>query len=293
MKKYSDIVGDGGSKIIEQVTEKMEYLHQQMESIKYKAAVLSGKGGVGKSTITALLGLHMANLGYKTGILDTDLNGASIPAFLDIETDQIFIKSNRITPAKGILGVKVMSLDLFISKKEKPTTWNGPSATHPWLSTMEATAVRELLSDTDWGELDLLFFDLPPMLSRMNDISGLIPQLDGCIIVTIPSEISHIITLKTINSIRKLNIPILGLVENMREFYCPHCGKENNLFGDNDLQEAYEYMQVPYFGKIPFDQSLVKLSKGMLKQTVQNNEALPMSEVFSSICKKTLKALEG
>ena len=158
---------------------------------------------------------------------------------------------------------------------------------------MEATAVRELLSDTDWGELDFLFFDLPPMLSRMNDISGLLPQLNGCIIVTIPSEISHIITLKTINSIRQLNIPILGLVENMRGFYCPHCGKENNLFGDEDLQEAYEYMQVPYFGKIPFEKTLAKLSKGMLKQTVENNEALPMSEIFSEICKKTIKALEG
>jgi ATP-binding protein involved in chromosome partitioning len=293
MKKYSDIAGDGGSKIVEQVTETLVHLNKKMADIKYKVAILSGKGGVGKSTVTALMAMNMANLGYKVGVLDTDLNGPSIPKLLGIERELLNLNADGIAPADGILGIKVMSLDLFMCKKENPVMWHGPSATHAWLSAMEATAVREMLTDTEWGKLDFLFFDLPPMLSRMNDISGLMPQFNGCIIVTIPSEISHIITLKTINSIRQLNIPILGLLENMRGFHCPYCGRENSLFGDDDIKEAFEYMQVPYFGKVPFDQQVAKLSDGMLKKVIDNNEALPLSDVFSVICQKTLKALNA
>jgi ATP-binding protein involved in chromosome partitioning len=237
--------------------------------------------------------MNMANLGYKVGVIDTDLNGPSIPKLLGIEREQLNFNAGGITPAYGVFGIKVMSLDLFMCKKDKPVMWNGPSATHAWISAMEATAVRELLTDTDWGELDFLFFDLPPMLSRMNDISGLMPQFNGCIIVTIPSEISHIITLKTINSIRQLNVPILGLLENMRGFHCPYCGRENSLFGDDDIKEAYEYMQVPYFGKVPFDQAVAKLSNGVLKKVIDNKEALPLADVFTGICQKTLKALNA
>lgn len=291
MKRYRDIAGDGGSGIIEQVTEKLTNLDERMKGIKRTIAVMSGKGGVGKSTITVSLAGSMARQGLKVGILDADLNGPSIPKMTGIENVRLESTEDGIIPPSGVFGIKVMSMELFLSNKDAPVTWDGPSATYPWISAIEATALRELLADTVWGEMDILLIDLPPVLSRFNDLAGLLPGLNGVVIVTIPSEISHRIVLKSINRVKELNIPILGLIENMKGYKCIHCGKDNSLFAEEDMEDAFGYLHVPYLGRVPFDKGLSLLSENSLTHYIKEGASLPLSDVFDEIGKKVLRSI--
>lgn len=288
MKKYRDIAGDGGSRIIEQVSEKISHLNERMRDIKYKVAIMSGKGGVGKSTLTAILTATIAEEGFKVGILDADLNGPSIPKILGIKDTKLDSNEYGIAPAIGPFVIKVMSMDLFLPSREVPVRWDGPAETHPWISTMEASALRELLTDTVWGELDFLFIDLPPVLSRFNDLAGLLPGLSGVIIVTIPSEVSQEIVLKSITRVRELNTPVIGVIENMRGYTCKHCGRENTLFAEHDIDEAMAYLRVPYLGRVPFNRDLSLLGDIGLSNYLRDHPSLPMAEVFSNISKKVL-----
>lgn len=291
MKRYRDIAGDAGSGIIEQVTEKLTGLKERMMGIRSTVAVVSGKGGVGKSTITVSLAGSMAREGLKVGILDADLNGPSIPKMTGIESARLESTEDGIIPPSGVFGIKVMSMDLFLSNKAAPVTWDGPSATYPWISAIEATALRELLADTVWGEMDILLVDLPPVLSRLNDLAGLLPGLNGVVIVTIPSEISHLIVLKSINRVKELNIPVIGLIENMKGYKCIHCGQDNSLFGEEDMEEVFGYLHVPYLGRVPFDKGLSLLSKNGLANYIKEGTSLPLADVFDEIGKKVIRSI--
>lgn len=291
MKSYRDITGDGGSRIVEQVTEKIAHLNERMRGIKYKVAVMSGKGGVGKSTITIALAAGMAKEGLKAGILDADLNGPSIPKMLGIGDMRLDSGEGGILPPTGPMGIKVMSMELFLPAKGMPTTWDGPSATYPWISAIEATAFRELLSDTDWGELDILLIDMPTGLSRFNDLATLLPYLSGVIVVTIPSEISQLIVLKAINRVKELNVPIIGIIENMKGYTCSHCGKENELFSEQDTDEVFAYLKVPYLGRVPFNRELSVLSEGGLANYIKKTSTMLLDDVFTDINKKVLRRL--
>jgi len=291
MKRYRDIAGDGGSGIIEQVTEKLTNLNERMKGVKRTVAVMSGKGGVGKSTITVNLAANMARQGLRVGILDADLNGPSIPKMTSIENVGLESTEHGIIPPSGVFGIKVMSMDLFLFDKGAPVTWDGPSATYPWISAIEATALRELLADTAWGEMDILLIDLPPVLSRFNDLVGLLPGLNGVVIVTIPSEISHLIVLKSINRVKELNIPIIGLIENMKGYKCIHCGQDNSLFAEENMEEIFGYLHVPYLGRVPFDKGLAMLSENGLTNYIKDGAILPLPDVFDEIVKKVLRSI--
>lgn len=291
MKKYRDIVSDGGSRIIDQVSEKLTRLNERMMDIKHKVAVMSGKGGVGKSTITAILTATIAKEGFKVGILDADLNGPSISKMLGIKDTKLDSSEYGIAPAIGPFVIKMMSMDLFLPSSDAPVTWDGPAETHPWIGTMEASTLRELLADTVWGKLDFLFIDLPPVLSRINDLASLLPGLSGAIIVTIPSEVSQEIVLKSIMRVGELNIPIIGIIENMRGYTCRHCGRENPLFTEQDTSEAMGYAGVPYLGRVPFNRDLAILGDVGLSSYLMGDPYLPMNKVFSDISRKVLRYL--
>lgn len=291
MKDYKDIIGDGGSKIIEQVTENFVLLSERTKDIKYKMAVMSGKGGVGKSTITAGLAVGLAINGYRVGILDADLNGPSIPKIIGVEDVSIELSEDGVAPPAGPLGIKVMSIGLFLTSKGMPTTWDGPSATYPWISTIEATALRELIADTNWGDLDFLFIDMPPVLSRLNDLTGLLPGLNGVVIVTIPSEMSYLLVLKSINKARELNVPIIGIIENMKGYTCVHCRKENSLFTEDDGENLFAYLGIHYLGRVPFDNNLQALSTAGLTNYLKEGQNLPLSEAIISIMEKVLRRI--
>lgn len=256
MKKYKDIAGDGGSNIIEQVVEKGARLKARMAKIKTKVAVMSGKGGVGKSAITANLAAAFALRECAVGILDADLNGPTIAKIIGVRRQRLRISEDGVHPALGPLGIKVMSMDLFLPRDETPVIWDAPTQqdSFVWRATSEVSILREFLTDAAWGELDLLLIDLPPGTDRISNIAGLLPEIDRSILVTIPSEVSQLVVKKSIVVAKEtLKAPPLGLVENMAAYLCPRCGAEGELFHPGDSEGTAASLGIPFLGRVPFD----------------------------------------
>ncbi len=257
-KSYQDIAGDGGSNIVAQVTDQVARLRQRIEQVRHIIVVLSGKGGVGKSVITANIAYLLANRGHRVGAMDVDFSGPSLAKMLGVHGQQLKMTSDGVLPASGNLGLKVMSLDLLLPGDESPVTWKGPAdSTAIWQGTMETTVLRELLSDTDWGELDYLLLDLPSGTERLPAIAQLFPELSGAIVVTIPSEISYFVVKKSVTLVKELGMTVLGLVENMAGYHCQHCGTIGELFGATHRgDETARSLEIPFLGQIPFDSRL-------------------------------------
>ena len=255
MKTYDDLPGDGGSNVMEQVISQREKLRARLDQIKHKVCLMSGKGGVGKSSVTANMAVCLALLGHKVGILDADLNGPSMAKLLNVpHSDKLEIGPEGVQPAVGALGIKIMSMDMLLPSADSPVIWTeGKDATAVWVSTMESTALQELLKDTIWGELDYLLIDMPPGSDRIDNIRDLIPELDGVVEITIPSPISQHIVSKSITKSGLLGVSIIGLVENMATYVCPHCNEEGKLFEGEDVEKLSKDKKIPLLGRIPFD----------------------------------------
>ncbi|MZG29595.1 MAG: Mrp/NBP35 family ATP-binding protein [Nitrospinae bacterium] len=266
MKTYEDLEGDGGSNIVEQVVELGAKLRSRLDKIKYKVALMSGKGGVGKSSITANIASCLADRGKKVGILDADLNGPSIGHLLGVGNNaQLEMKDDGLNPGIGYQGIRIMSMDMLLKSADTPVMWtDADDATASWVSVMESTAIRELLADTNWGELDYLLIDMPPGSDRIDNIRSLIPELAGAVEITIPSQLSQHIVTKSITKNNKMGVPIIGLIENMATYVCPHCEKEGKLFDGEDVHKLSEQKGVPYIGKIPFDTRVSQSQSGNL-----------------------------
>jgi ATP-binding protein involved in chromosome partitioning len=247
VKKYRDIAGDGGSNIVGQVEAQQARLTARLKDVKAIVAVVSGKGGVGKSSLTANLAGALALGGARVGVLDADLNGPSMAKMLGVRGRSLSVSAEGVEPPAGALGIRVMSMDLLLADDATPLTWDAPSQAeaHTWRGTMEANALREFLADTGWGALDALLIDLPPGTDRLATIAGLLPALAGTVIVTIPSDVSHLIVRKSITVARQSKAPVLGLVENMTGMF-PGPG------GEALAREA----DIPFLGQVPFDPAL-------------------------------------
>ncbi len=255
MKTYDDLPFDGGSNIMDQVVFQREKLRTRLDKIKHKISLMSGKGGVGKSSLTANMAACLATQGYKVGILDADLNGPSIGKLLGIANkEKLMIGPEGVEPGVGALGIKIMSMDMLLPRADSPVMWTeGKDATATWISMMESTALQELLQDTIWGELDYLLIDMPPGSDRIDNIRDLIPELEGVVEITIPSPISQHIVAKSITKNSQLGVPIIGLVENMASYVCPHCNQEGKLFEGEDVEKLSKEKKIPMLGRIPFD----------------------------------------
>ena len=230
-----------------------------MAGIATKLAVMSGKGGVGKSMTTVNLALALARQGYRVGILDVDLNGPCVPRMLGMHGQQFTVTPEGAVPPVGPLGVKVGSMDFFL-ESASPVRWKGPMDLSPvWLGLMEMNVIREFLGDIVWGELDFLLADLPPgaAADKPPVIAGFIPDLAGALVVTTASEVASEVVQKSVTYARDLGIKVLGLVENMSQYRCPTCGSEHELFEGN-TEALCEALDVPLLGRIPFDPTLAK-----------------------------------
>jgi ATP-binding protein involved in chromosome partitioning len=247
MKKYRDIAGDGGSNIVGQVEAQQARLGARLSDVKAIVAVVSGKGGVGKSSITANLAGAFALAGARVGVLDADLNGPSMATLLGVRGRTLTVSAAGVEPPAGALGIRVMSMDLLLADDATPLAWDAPSQAeaHTWRGTMEANALREFLADTAWGPLDVLFVDLPPGTDRLATVTGLVPALSGTVIVTIPSDVAHLVVRKSITVARAAPAPVLGVIENMAGMF-PGPGAEA-LARDGG---------VPFLGRVPFDAGL-------------------------------------
>ncbi len=228
----------------QQASEEQQKLKDRMGKIKHKIAVISGKGGVGKSTVTVNLATAFAMQGKRVGILDADIHGPSVPRLLGLEGQQIKATSAGAFPVDGPLGMKVMSIDFFLPE-QAPTIWRGP---------LKMRAIRQFLSDIVWGELDFLFIDLPPGTGdEPLSVAQLLPEMDGVVIVTMPSQLSSSVVKKAITFAERLNMPIIGVVENMSGFVCPHCGQKTEIFQSGGGKKMAEEAGVPFLGSIPID----------------------------------------
>jgi ATP-binding protein involved in chromosome partitioning len=229
-----------------------------MQSIKYKVAVVSGKGGVGKSAITVNLATTMAMEGAVVGILDADLNGPSVAKMTGVRRQRPVITLEGVQPVQGPAGMRIMSMDLLLPCDDMPVTWQAitPTDAYVWRSSMEGTALREFLSDTVWGDLDFLFLDLPPGTDRIATLADILPGLTGLVLVTIPSEVSHLVVRKSLALARDLNMPVLGLIENMAGYCCQRCQTIGDLFKPSGGPRLAGDFGIRFLGELPFDSLL-------------------------------------
>lgn len=209
--------------------------------VKKVIGIVSGKGGVGKSMVTASLAVQMAGKGYRVGILDADITGPSIPKMFGL-TGPAEGDDHGLFPSETDSGIRVMSINLLMEDREAPVIWRGP---------VIANMVKQFWSDVMWGELDYLFVDMPP---GTGDVPLTVFQslpIDGTVLVTSPQELVKMIVKKAYNMAKTMNIPMLGIVENYSYLECPDCGKKISVFGTSKIEEVSEEMGLLVFGKIP------------------------------------------
>ncbi|RLF12779.1 MAG: ATP-binding protein [Thermoprotei archaeon] len=229
------------------IEEEEARLREALSKIKHKVMVISGKGGVGKSFVTANLAMAFALKGYAIGVLDADIHGPSIPKMLGLRGEAPTTSPAGIFPVIGPLNIKVMSMDLLLPSDELPVIWRGP---------LKMGALRQFIADVVWGNLDILFVDLPPGTGDEPLSIAQMLQPDFAVIVTIPSEVSQLVVKKVVTFSRTLNVPILGVIENMSYFVCPKCGSRYDLFGSGGGKKLAEDMGVRFLGAIPIDPSI-------------------------------------
>lgn len=248
------------AKVAQQLAEHSAAVARRMASVRRKVLVMSGKGGVGKSTVTAQLALALARAGKKVGVLDVDLNGPCIPTLLGVQGQAFRIDRDGAEPVEGPHGIKIASLE-FLLRSDAPTRWTGPMELSPvWLGSMELTILRELLSDVNWGDLDWWLADLPPgaAADKPPALAGLIPDIEGAVIVTTPSPIAMEVVRRSVSYAREAGIRPLGLIINMSADSCPQCGHRNEeLLGlEKETEEWARSIDLPVLAGIPYDHSL-------------------------------------
>ena len=229
-------------------------IRTRMKKIKHKIAVISGKGGVGKTVTAVNLAIAFAMQGHKNrvGLLDADLHGPCVPKMLGMEDKKLKVGPIGALPALGPLGVKVVSMAFVLEGKEVPVIWRGP---------LKMRAIQQFLSEIAWGELDFLLIDLPPGTGdEPLSVMKLLPEMDGVVIVTIPSEVSQTVVGKSITFSRQLNVPVIGIIENMSGFVCPDCGKVTDIFKSGGGEKVAKEYSVPFLGKIPLDPRVCEAS---------------------------------
>ncbi len=218
---------------------------RRMGKIKHIIAVMSGKGGVGKSTVSVNIAAAFAKKGYKTGIMDADIHGPNVPKMFGVEGKSLKFDEEGIIPIETENGIKVMSIGFLLSSQDLPVIWRGPAQTG---------AIKQFLGEIVWGDLDVLIIDNPPGTGDIPlTILQTIPSLDGVVIVTTPQSVVQEDVEKSVNLVKSLNVPIIGIIENMSGFICPECKNEIFIFGKDGGIKIAEEMDIPFLGKLPLD----------------------------------------
>jgi len=228
----------------------------EMSNIKKVIGIVSGKGGVGKSLVTSMLAVTMNRMGYHTAILDADVTGPSIPKAFGIK-EKVTGNEFGIFPVKSKTGIDIMSVNLFLENDSDPVVWRGP---------IIGNTVRQFWTDVIWSDVDFMFIDMPP---GTGDVPLTVFQsiaVDGIIVVTSPQELVSMIVGKAVKMAEMMNIPIIGLVENMSYFKCPDCGKEHKIFGDSHIDEIAETHNLKVLAKLPINPKIsAACDKGMIE----------------------------
>jgi ATP-binding protein involved in chromosome partitioning len=257
-------------------------VRENMKDIKHKIIILSGKGGVGKTTVATNLAISFAKKGLQAGLLDVDIYGPNVPKLLGLEGEHPMVGENRIHPIIGPSNVKVMSMGFLLRNRDDAVAWRGP---------LVARVINQFLSDVEWGKVDTLVVDLPPGTGdEILSILQLIPDIDGVCIVTTPQDVAVLDARRAVQLVQKMNVPVLGIIENMTKFVCPECGKSYSIFGSGFASQASKDYDVDYLGGLPLDPRVAELSdKGT--PFVSDDTNSEVSQAFDELVKKLSKKI--
>ncbi|MEA3240077.1 MAG: Mrp/NBP35 family ATP-binding protein [Pseudomonadota bacterium] len=226
-----------------------EQLQERLTHIKHSIVVMSGKGGVGKSTVAVNLAVSLAQQGLKVGLLDADIHGPNLPKMLGLEQSRLQATEGGIVPMEFIPGLSVVSMAFLLESVDNPVVWRGP---------LKHTVIKQFVADVQWGDLDYLVVDLPPGTGdEPLSIGQVLKPVDGSVIVTTPQEVALLDSRKSVVFSQQLDIPVIGIVENMSGMVCPHCGKEIDLFKKGGGESAARELNVPFMGRVPIDPQIV------------------------------------
>lgn len=264
-----------------EIDEQTRLARARMDKIRYKIIIASGKGGVGKSTVSVNLARALAKKGYKVGLLDADITGPNIPKLMGIEDEKLRSGPDGISPVEA-KGIKAVSMAFILSEKDSAVVWRGP---------MKMAAIRQFMSEVNWGELDFLLIDLPPGTSdEPLSVVQLLPDLTGAIIVTTPQEVALLDSGKAVNMAKSMNVPLLGIIENMSGLKCPHCGEKIEIFKTGGGKRASKEMDVPFLGTIPLDPEVSILGDNGIAFIDQETGA---NKDFEAIVSRLLEKVNG
>ena len=226
-----------------------EVLQARLSHIKHRLVVMSGKGGVGKSTIAVSLAVSLARQGHKVGLLDADIHGPNLPKMLGLENKRLQASEGGIIPEPVMENLSVVSMAFLLDNPDNPVVWRGP---------LKHTVIRQFVADVQWGELDYLIIDLPPGTGdEPLSVAQVIKPIDGSIIVTTPQDVALLDSRKSVVFSQQIEVPVLGIVENMSGFNCPHCNHAIDLFKQGGGRKAAEDLKVPFLGAVPLDPQVV------------------------------------
>lgn len=246
---------------------------QAMAKIKHKIVVMSGKGGVGKTSVAVNLAVTLAKEA-RVGIVDADVTGPDVPKILGVEHARIVPTEAGLEPVSAVLDVKAVSMQLVLGDRDTPVIWRGP---------LKIKALKQMLMDVRWGELDYLIIDLPPGTSdEPLSIAQEIPDADGAVVVTTPQDVALLDVRKSIMFARAVNLPVIGIIENMSGMICPHCGKEVEVFKKGGGEAAAKELGLPFLGRIPLDPRIV-VGGDAGKPFVLEHPDSPAAKAFAGI----------
>jgi ATP-binding protein involved in chromosome partitioning len=269
----------------EKEAHEQQLIDKNMAPVHRKFMVLSGKGGVGKSSVSVNLAATLAAMGHDVGILDADIHGPNVPKMLGVDLERPHGgKDISMLPVLTKDNLRVMSIGFFLRNEDDAIIWRGP---------LKHGLLKQFFGEVYWGDLDYLVMDLPPGTGdEALSIAHLIKKVDGAIIVTTPQEVALLDSRKSVNFCKELKIPVIGVVENMSGMTCPHCQQEINLFKVGGGEKIAAQMKVPFLGRIPLDPEMVNCTDSGTPFVGLYPES-PVSQAFKTIAEKWQEMLDG
>ena len=258
-------------------------LHDSLSRIRHVIIVMSGKGGVGKSTVSSNLALALSLKGYQTGLMDIDITGPNIPKMFRIEDEKLYAEGDKLIPVSVPPSLKVMSMGFLLPERDSAVIWRGP---------MKASAIRQFIEDVHWGDLDYLIIDMPPGTGdEALSIVQLIPRADGAVIVTTPQDVAVLDGKKSVSFANQMKLPILGLIENMSGFVCPHCGELTEIFGSGGGEKVAGELKIEFLGRVPLEPGVVRSGDSGMPVVIAEPDSRSAA-AFNAIVDKIIKAAE-
>ena len=255
-----------------------------LRRIKRKIMIMSGKGGVGKSTVAANLAAGLALRGYRVGLLDCDIHGPTIPTIFGLESQTPNVNEEGILPIQVLPNLSLMSVGFLLGDQDSPIIWRGPA---------KMGAIKQFLEEVNWGALDFLIIDLPPGTGdEPLSVAQLIPECDGSVLVTTPQDVALISVRKSIKFSEKLKVPVIGLVDNMHGLICPDCGKPIEVFGSGGVEKASKDFNIPVLARLPIEPKVAEMEdKGTVVQYLLEHNT-EWQENFEAVVTAVEKTLE-